>query len=88
MNYKKLSSINDSIITGKFVVGNLNDYLNIINKTNAVENSKLSVEDFEQLESDYMGETLSYKVLSYKDKSSIKTIKINNVQYLNIYKQI
>ena len=51
-----LQKIKDSQPSGQFVVGNLNDYLNVINKTNVYENSKLSVEDFSQLEEDYSGE--------------------------------
>ena len=80
-----LQKIKDSQASGQFVVGNLNDYLNIINKTNVYENSKLSVEDFSQLEEDYSGEKLSYKVMSHEDDKAIKSFEINGIQRLNIY---
>jgi len=82
MNLKK---VNDSAIQGTFKVGNLNDYINIINKTNAFENSEVSVEDFEDLEGEYADEKLSYKVMSKKDDKAIKTIRVNNKQVINIY---
>lgn len=80
-----LQKIKDSQLQGTFIVGNLNDYINVINKTNVFENSNLSVEDFSQLEGDYSGQKLSYKVLSREDKDAIKVFKINNNQRLNIY---
>ena len=80
-----LQSIKDSQASGQFVVGNLNDYLNVINKTNVYENSKLSVEDFSQLEEDYSGEKLLYKVMSHEDDKAIKSFEINGIQRLNIY---
>lgn len=79
-----LKSIKDSVIQGTFEVGNLNDYINIINKTNVFENSNLSTDDFSQLERDYSGEKLSYKVMSTADDKAIKTFKVNN-QFLNVY---
>lgn len=82
MNLKK---VKDSAIQGTFKVGNLNDYINVINKTNAFENSEVSVEDFEDLEGEYADKTLSYKVMSNEDDEAIKTIKVNNNQVINIY---
>jgi hypothetical protein len=73
------------VIQGTFEVGNLNDYINIINKTNVFENSNLSTDDFLQLEHDHSGEKLSYKVMSTADDKAIKTFKVNNNQFLNVY---
>lgn len=80
-----LKSIKDSVIQGTFKVGNLNDYINIINKTNVFENSNLSTDDFSQLEQDHSGEKLSYKVMSTADDKALKTLKVNNNQFLNVY---
>lgn len=80
-----LKHIKDSNITGTFTVGNLNDYLNVINRTNYLENSKLSIDSFQSLEDEYPNETLSYKVTS-KDEKALVSLQINGEMYLNVYK--
>ena len=80
-----LKAISDALIQGTFKVGNLNDYVNIINKTNVFENSNLSMDDFSQLEQDYSDKTLSYKVMSDEDTRAVASFDINGKQRLNIY---
>lgn len=68
----------------KFTVGNLNDYTNIINKTNVNQDSNVTVEDLQELEKDYSNLVLSYNIETSKEKNAIKTYKINESLYLNI----
>lgn len=68
-----------------FVVGNLNDYINVINKTNINGRSELKVSDLQDLEKDYNNLTLSYNVETAKDKEALKSIRVNNSLYLNIF---
>lgn len=82
MNLKR---IKDNAEQGTFEVGNLNDYINIINKTNVWERSNVSVEDLQDLDSEYAGRTLSYRILNYEDASAVKSIDINGTLFLNIY---
>lgn len=79
MNLRRINKLN------QFTVGNLNDYINIINKTNINGRSELSVDDLKQLESEYNGLRLSYNIETNQDNQAIKTYKIHRDLYLNIY---
>lgn len=81
-----LARIKDSSDMGTFTVGNLNDYINVLNKVNPTGNSELTSDDFEQLEEFFpLGTELSYRVMSNEDIKASFTLQVNNSQYLNLY---
>lgn len=82
MNLKR---IKDSSLQGTFVVGNVNDYANLLNKINTTGNSTLTTSDLQVLENEYNNKQLSYRVSVNKDDEAILSLPMNEVQYLNIY---
>lgn len=82
MNLKR---IKDSSLQGTFVVGNVNDYTNLLNKINTTGNSTLTTSDLQVLENEYNNKQLSYRVSVNKDNEAILSLPMNEVQYLNIY---
>lgn len=79
MNLKR---VNKSAET--FTVGNINDYINVINKTNVANNSKVQVSDLQELEEKYNDLRCSYSIEIFEDKDALKSIPINESLFLNI----
>lgn len=81
MNLKRISDNSST-----FKVGNLNDYLNIINKVNTLENCDVDPIDFVPLETEFPNQTLSYKISSSEDPEAVFTLDVNGIKKINIYR--